>query len=159
MYLVHRLPAWARRPGREAAARPKVHLVDSGIAARLLRLAPERLARRDPAALTAFGHVLESFVVGEVLREASLDDRVVAVGHWRSRDREVDLVVERDDGSVVGVGVKASGRVVAADADGLRRLRELSGDAFAGGAVLHLGGPSFRLDGGLVALPVAALWR
>ncbi len=32
-----------------------------------MRLTPARLARREPAALTELGHLLETFVVNEIL--------------------------------------------------------------------------------------------
>jgi hypothetical protein len=94
------------------SARPKVHVVDSGIAARLLRLTPDKLARRDPSALTERGHLLETFVVGELLKQASWLDGIAGLGHRRTRDGdEVDLVAEGDDDAVVAFEVKASQRV------------------------------------------------
>jgi hypothetical protein len=46
------------------SGRPKAHLVNSGLATRLLRLAPAKLATLDPAALAEFGNPLEAVVVG-----------------------------------------------------------------------------------------------
>jgi uncharacterized protein len=43
LFLVQRLPAWGTALRARAAALPKLHVVDSGLAARLLRLTPERL--------------------------------------------------------------------------------------------------------------------
>ncbi len=71
VFLVRQLPAWGKTLGKRTADTPKIHLVDSGLAARLLRLSGEHLARRDPTALTEFGHLLETFVVGEILKQAS----------------------------------------------------------------------------------------
>lgn len=111
VFLVHRLPAWGTTLTARASARPKIHVIDSGVAARLLRLTPEKLSRREPAALTELGHLLETFVVGELLRQASWMDGIAGLGHWRTRDGdEVDLVVERDDGAVLAFEVKAAQR-------------------------------------------------
>ena len=71
VFLIRELPAWGTTLRRRASATPKVHLVDSGLAARLLGLTPDRLARLDPTSLTEFGHLLETFVVNEVLQQAS----------------------------------------------------------------------------------------
>ena len=121
------------------AGKPKVHVVDSGVAARLLRLTPERLARLDPASLTEFGHILETFVVVELLKQASWLDGIAGFGHWRTHDGdEVDLVVERDDGSVVAFEVKAGSRVAPEDLRPLRKLREAAGDAFVAGIALWM---------------------
>lgn len=67
LFLVYRLPAWGKTLRARAAALPKLHVVDSGLAARLLRLTTSKLARRDATALQQFGHLLETFAVGSVI--------------------------------------------------------------------------------------------
>lgn len=159
LFLVHRLPAWGKTLRARAAALPKLHFVDSGLAARLLRLGGTRLARLDATALQQFGHLLETFVVGEVRKQLSWMDGVSAVGHWRTHDGvEVDLVVERDDGSVIAFEVKAGSRVVGSDLTGLRVIRDALGDAFVAGAALHTGSRSYVADDRIYALPVDRLW-
>jgi len=82
------------------------------------------------------------------------------VGHWRTYDGdEVDIIVERDDGSVIGIEVKASTRAAGDSFTGLRKLRDKLGSAFTLGVVLHLGERGFRYEDRLIALPVDRLWR
>ncbi len=50
VFLIHRLPAWGKTLTARSAATPKVHVLDSAVAARLLRLTPEKLATLDPTA-------------------------------------------------------------------------------------------------------------
>jgi hypothetical protein len=57
-----------------------------GVAARLLRLTPQKLLARTPAAPTEFGHLLETFVVAELLKQTSWTDGIGGLGHWRTRD-------------------------------------------------------------------------
>ncbi len=129
------------------------------MAARLLRLTPQKLAARNPTALTEFGHLLETFVVTELLKQASWTDWVSGVGHWRTRDGdEVDLVVERDDGTVVAFEVKAAGRVPGEDLAPLRKLRDATGDAFTAGVALYLGARSYTFEDRLHVMPVDAIW-
>jgi predicted AAA+ superfamily ATPase len=158
VFLVQRLPAWHKQQSGRASGFPKIHIVDSGVAARLLRLTPEKLARKDPTSLTEFGHLLESFVVGELQRQASWLDGISAF-HWRTyRDEEVDLVLERDDGAIIAVEVKAGARADKNEFRHLARLRDLVGDAFVAGVVLYLGKRSYRADDRLYAIPVDRLW-
>jgi hypothetical protein len=57
-------------------------------------LTSEKLARRQPSALTEFGHVLETFVINEVLKQIGWSDRRIDAGHLRTKDGvEVDLVL------------------------------------------------------------------
>jgi len=70
VFLVYRLPAWGKTLNSRSAATPKLHVLDSGVAARLLRLTPEKLGRRDPTALSELGHLLETFVVAELIKQA-----------------------------------------------------------------------------------------
>ena len=158
VFLIQRLPAWHKLQSGRASASPKVHLVDSGVAARLLRLTPEKLTRKDPSSLTEFGHLLETFVVGELQRQASFLDGISA-GHWRTYSgEEVDLVLERDDGAIIAFEVKSGSRVPGGDLRSLRRLRSLAGDSFLAGVVLYLGTRSYSMEDRMHVMPVDRLW-
>ena len=159
VFLVHRLPAWGRTLRARAVATPKIHVVDTGLGARLMGLTEQKLMNNEPSANTEFGHVLESFCVNEILKQLSWMDESYLVGHWRTHDgMEVDLVIETPDGHVLGIEMKASGRVDRSDAAGLRALRTTLGSSFIGGVVLHTGPSAFTIDGNIVAVPVDRLW-
>lgn len=159
VFLVHRLPAWGKSLRARAVATPKLHLVDSGLAARLLRLSAGKLARREPTSLQEFGHLFETFVVGEVLKQVSWMEGISGVGHWRTHDgSEVDLVIERDDGGIVGIEVKAGSRVQDRDLAGLRILKGELGDAFVAGAVLHTGPRAYTVEERIHVAPADRLW-
>ncbi|CAN5530127.1 ATP-binding protein [soil metagenome] len=159
VFLVQRIPAWGTTLTARAASAPKVHVVDSGVAARLLRLSPARLASLQPAALTDFGHLLETFVVGEILKQASWTDAVSGYGHWRTHDGdEADIVLERDDGAIVAFEVKAGSRVPGAGLSGLRKLRNALGALFIGGVVLYTGERSYTHEDRIHVMPIDQLW-
>jgi len=159
LFLVHRLPAWGTTLRARAAALPKLHVVDSGLAARLLRLTAEKLTQTTASSLQQFGHLLETFVVGEVRKQVSWMEGIAGTGHWRTHDGvEVDLVLERDDGSVVAIEVKAASRVRANDLSGLRTIRNALGDAFVAGAALYTGGRSYTAEDRIHVLPIDRLW-
>lgn len=159
LFLLYELPAWGRTLTARSTGRPKVHVIDSGLAARLLAMTAGKLAARQPSAMTELGHLLETFIVGELRKQVSWMDDVATFGHWRtSDDDEVDMVIERNDGRIVAVEVKAAGRVPGSEFRHLRKLRDSYGPAFAAGVVLYLGDRSYGVEDRLFAMPVDRLW-
>ncbi len=160
LFLIERLPAWGKTLRARAVASPKVHVIDSGVAARLLRVSPDKLAGLDPTTRTEFGNLLETFVVGELRKHASWLDEPVTVGHWRTHDGdEVDYVMEFDDGRILAFEVKANERVSGSDLKGLRALRGALGDRFIAGVAFSTGARSYSYDDRLYVMPVDRLWR
>jgi len=159
LFLVVRLPAWGTTLRSRVSAKPKVHVVDSGLAARLLRVTPDKLAGFNPSALTEFGHVLETFVVGEIRKQISWLDESVTLGHWRTSDgAEVDLIIEFDDGTVLAFEVKCSERASGQDFRGLTQLRDALGARFVGGVVFTTGTRSYTYADRLHVMPVDRIW-
>ncbi|MGO1736439.1 MAG: ATP-binding protein [Leucobacter sp.] len=159
LFLISTLPAWGTTVSSRSVSAPKVHVVDSGVGAYLLRLSGAKLQRLDPSSMTEFGHLLESFVVQEVIRQTTWMSSLVSAGHWRTRDNdEVDLVLERHDGAVIGIEVKAGERVEDNHFAGLRKLRDRLGTAFAAGVAFHLGQVGYEKEDRIHSIPVERLW-
>ena len=136
-----------------------MHVVDSGLAARLTRSTEERLVTLDPTSLSEFGHLLETFVVGELRNQISWLPFPVTVGHLRTFDgNEVDLVAEHDDGRVIAFEVKASQRISGKDVNGLRKLRDALGSRCVAGVAFSTGGRSYSFEDRPSVLSVERLW-
>lgn len=160
VFLVHQLPAWGRTLASRVTAAPKIHVIDSGLAARLLRLTEPKLAAASAPALTELGHLLETFVVGEIGKQLAWLDTPVERGHWRTHDgAEVDLVLERHDGMVAALEVKAASRVSPSDLRSLLQLRRRLGGQFLGGVLLYTGAHAYNHPDGIAVVPVSRLWR
>lgn len=156
LFLVRRLPAWHRNEATRLIKTPKLHMMDSGLAATLAGLDPgDWDTRRD-----RFGHLLESFVVQQLIAQAGWTDPDLRFWHYRDKDQvEVDLVITRGR-STWGVEVKAGATVTPSDGRGLLRLAERCGKDFRGGMILHAGGSTLPMaDRRLLAVPLAALWE
>jgi len=103
--------------------------------------------------------MLETFVYGELRRQASGVREPVELSHYRDKDgAEVDVVIEHVGARVSGVEVKASSTVHPTDFRGLRRLREATGKRFVCGVVLYDGEMTVGFGDGMFAVPIAMLW-
>ena len=155
VFLVHRLPAWSHNLGQRLVKAPKLHLVDSGLACHLLGADARRLSEDRPL----MGRLLESYVVGELRKQVSWADSRTALYFFRTATGlEVDVVLERPDGSVAGIEVKASASVGASDFAALKTLRNQLGQLFRAGVVLYLGDQVVPFGDKLWLVPLPALW-
>ena len=155
MFLLRRLQPWQRNRAKRLSKTPKVHMIDSGLCATLAGLdATDAIGQRH-----RFGHLLETFVVQQLTAQAGWTDSAIELWHYRDKDQnEVDLVLTRGR-DVWGVEVKASATVTPSDGNGLRRLADLCGADFKGGALLHAGTSTLRLTtDNCLAVPLARLW-
>jgi predicted AAA+ superfamily ATPase len=159
LFLVYRLEAWGKTLYARAVKTPKVHVLDSGIGARLLRLTPTKIVPQNPTAMTEYGHLLESFAVAELLKQASWNGNVADFGHFRTRDgEEVDLVLENDEGGIIGIEIKAGKSVKSDGLDGLRQLKKITGSSFVGGIALYTGARSYTYEPQIHVVPLDRVW-
>lgn len=156
VYLTHRVPAWSRNLTAKVKKHPTIHLTDTGVAANLLGVNADALSRPTAAAT---GPLLESFVTNEIARQQTWTDIAVRLYHFRDRDgAEIDLVLEADDGSVVGLEIKAAATVTTGDFRHLAGVRDKLGGDFVHGVVLYTGADRLSFGDRLTALPIAAVW-
>jgi predicted AAA+ superfamily ATPase len=139
-----------------ATRTPKMHFVDTGVAARLLNRSPRSLAQ--PGTAEA-GSLFESFVVGELVKQSALAESGVQMFHFRDRDGgEVDCVLETPDRRILGIEVKLSMSVNEADFRHLRAMRDRQGDQFVCGVFFYCGRHALPFGDRLLALPASSLW-
>lgn len=159
VYLTIELPAWSANLVSRESKRPKLHLVDSGLAAHLQGLTIDQLAPTDPIGAARFGPLLETFVITEVIKQLGWSSVSARPYHFRTAQGvEVDLVLEADDGRVVAIEVKAGSALTAASSRGLQHLRDHLGDRFVAGWVLNTGPQAQRIGDRLAVAPVDELW-
>lgn len=154
LFLVRRLPAWSRNELSRLIKAPKIHCLDAGLQAALLRANADWLQQERGR----FGAILESWVYGELLKIINLSAEGWFISHYRDKDQvEVDFVLESPLRAVIGIEVKAAATVTASDFKGLRRLREHCGQAFTSGIVLYDGTAAVPFGNDLWAVPLGWL--
>jgi predicted AAA+ superfamily ATPase len=155
VFLVATLQPWFTNALKRIAKTPKLHFLDSGLLATARGLNFERVK----ANRKVFGALLESFVFSEVMKLMTASDLRLTPYHFRDQQmREVDIVLERDDGMIVGIEIKASATVRSGDFGGLRTLAEACKDRFAYGVVLYDSTDVVPFGDRLAAAPLSCLW-
>ena len=102
--------------------------------------------------------MLETFVYGELLRQASGSEHAERFHHYRDRDgAKVDIVIERGR-KAVAVEVKLAASVAARDFRGLRKLQATLGSRLQAGVVFYDGESALSFGDRLWALPLRMLW-
>ena len=155
VFLISTLQPWYTNALKRIAKTPKLHFLDSGLLAAVRGLSFDRV-RADRSEL---GALLESFVFSELLKLMTASDLQLAAYHFRDRQmREVDIVLERDDGTIAGIEVKAAATVTSRDFAGLRTLAEACKERFACGVVLYDSADFVPFGDKLAAAPLSCLW-
>mgnify|MGYP001174507287 CR=1 FL=1 len=158
MFIVKRVPSYLKnRSKRLVVNMPKIHYVDTGLACHLLGLrTKEQLLNSQ-----FYGGLLESFVFMEFCKQRGWANEEVGLYHFRDkRQHEVDIVLERDNGQVIGVEVKAAATVKTQDFKGLSKLAAFSGSLFESGVLFYTGEDilPFMIEGHrYYALPLSLL--
>lgn len=155
LFLIRRIPPWHKNSSKRLIKSPKVHLVDSGLASALSSISVDDwLLRRDK-----FGHLLESFVLQQLIAQAGWTDPGLRFWHYRDKDQvEVDVVITRGT-KVWGAEIKASATLHPSDGNGLRRLAAQAGNDFQSGIIFYDGKSILPMDGHkILAVPIELLW-
>lgn len=154
-YLIMLLPAWATNRGKRLIKTPKVFMADTGLATHLLGM-NERQLLNDADAL---GKMMETFVVMELMKQATWSDPDVQFYYYRTADgNEVDIVLEQRDGTLVGIEVKSGSTIDPSARKGFNALAESAGKKFHRGIILYAGAATVSYGKNIVATPIESLW-
>jgi len=165
VWALDEVQAWIASNDRlsELGQAPKHQLAEPALAAQLLGVQATTLlaGQSSGPALsrqgTLLGALFESITTSSMQVYAA--HREAKLGHLRTaRGRqEIDLIVERADGSVVAVEVKLSRDVSRDDVKHLNRLKDKLGDRVLDRVVVTTGPRAYRRKDGVAVVPLALL--
>ncbi len=155
VFLVRRIRAWSGDLGRRVIQHPKLILTDTGLLGHLQELDVGRALRDGRLG----GAILENFVLAEIDRQIGWSKAKPSLHYLRTYDgAEIDAVLERRNGEVVGIEVKSGQSVTESDFAALRSFSSRVGTRFRRGIVLHAGREPVTFGRDLHALPLDAVW-
>ena len=156
LFLAFDVKPWYRNIGKRLVKAPKGYIMDTSLLCHLLQVDMSGAAIRAPH---VFGRLFENFIASELLKQLSSSGGMAQLHHFRTSDnKEVDFVLERPDGRLVGIEAKGRDAVTASDFKGLEALRQQVGSDFICGIVLYRNNKIIPFADRMWAVPVDALW-
>lgn len=164
LWLLDPVPAWLPLGSglKDLAKAPKHHLADPALSARLMRASASSLLTGDGTVLpggpaSALGALFESLAT--LTARTCAQAAEATTHHLRTErgDREVDLILERHDGQLLGVEVKLASAIDDTDVRHLHWLAERLGNRVSDLVVLTTGPHAYRRRDGVAVVPLGLL--
>ena len=156
IYLCEKLPAWVKSDYDRIAKKNKFYFSDSGLMASLLNWTYK------DASLDAdkYGKLIETFVFGEIAAQAELNSEYSMYQYRDRENREIDFIIEHEDGSILAVEAKGGSNIGKNDFKHIKWFREhLAKDRKFMGIVLYSGEDTLPFGENMFAVPTAGLWE
>ena len=153
LYLFDRIPAWSKRDYEKIGKRPKYIVTDTMLASTMLGWDEDKVLFDEHVN----GKLAESWAYHEIVAQADiLGD--YSISHYRDSDkREIDFIVERDDGYCAGIEIKCGSVVGLEDFKHLKFFQsKFSIERFIG-IVLYTGNDVLSFGNHMYAVPFANL--
>ena len=157
LYVVERVRPWKRTDYARAGKRPKLFMTDSGLMSSILGW-NRRQVRMDA---DRSGKLVETFMFNEIAAQADAHAGKYELFHYRDRGkREIDFLVEREDGALLGIKIKAGSAIGTKDFRNLSWFRKnIARDRKFTGIVLYSGELAGSMGDGLWAVPFGTVWN
>jgi predicted AAA+ superfamily ATPase len=162
LYLFERVRPWIKTDYDRVGRSYKTYATDTGFMASVLDwkqkdvLEDLAIANTDRA-----GKLIETFVFQELAAQIDLSSEY-SLYQYRDREKhEVDFIIQRSDGAIIGVEVKTSGSASSGDFAPQKWFRNtiIKNSAPFRGIVLYTGKDTLSFGDGMTAVPIASLWE
>jgi hypothetical protein len=161
LYLFDRVNPWVRTDYERVGKSAKFYASDTGFMTSILGWKKEHIMRDSDRS----GKLMETFVFQELAALVDLDRDYSLYQYRDYKKNEVDFLIERDDGAMVGIEVKASHSVSREDfapqiwfRENIIKRKKTKDETPFNALVLYSGEDTISFGDGLLAVPTAALW-
>ena len=158
LYLIERIKPWSKTDYGRVNKQDKLFMTDTGLMASILHW------RFDNVALDGDrnGKLLETFVFTQLMALIETQAKDYRLYHYRDREqREVDFIIENEDGDLLGIEVKAGSTL---SRDSFKHLQWFKNSLLKNksqrfvGIILYTGENMVSFGEQMWAVPMKALW-
>ena len=156
LFLFERVFPWIKTDYERAGRREKIFITDTGLMASILDYRIEDVLLDQDRS----GKIIESFVFTQLTALCDLEKSFL-LRHYRDRaGREIDFVIENDQGEILGIEVKSGSSFSPSDTRHLNWFkRNIAKNKPFVGIILYTGEHTLSLGDDMYAVPMSALWQ
>jgi len=156
LYLIEKIDPWIKTDYDRVGKHSKIFMTDSGMMSSILKWKKDQLQFDSDK----IGKLIETFIFNELSSQIDLCNDEYTLYHYRDREkREIDFLIEREDGMLLGIEVKSATTITK---DSFKHLKWFQNNiAKKGqfiGIVLYTGKSIVSFGEGLWAVPMSILW-
>ena len=157
MFVFEKVEPWLKTDYERVGKRPKFYATDTGLMTSMLGWKQEEVFSN----VDRSGKLMETFVFQELAAQIDLGNDYTLFQYRDRVDREIDFIVEREDGALLGIEVKAGHNVSSEDFSAQRWFEEniVRHEKTYTGLVLYSGDRVIPFGKNMMAVPIAALWE
>ena len=156
LYLFEQVPPYLKTDYDRVGRKGKIFATDTGLMASILGWnKKEVLLNHDRS-----GKLIETFIFQEIAALADLKSDYSLCQYRDRENREIDFIIEREDGALLGIEAKAGHNVSKEDFKHLEWFEKniVKGKNDFIGIVLYSGDRTIHFSKNMLAVPTAALW-
>lgn len=157
LFLIERLNPWSHTDYGRIGKQKKTFFTDTGLLSSCLNWNLKDLTLQTER----LGKITETFVFNELSCLIDCAELSYSIYHYRDREkREIDFIIEREDGAILAIEVKASKSIKKQDFQHLQFFQKKFKDleSFTG-LLLYCGKESLSFAEKLYAAPIASLYQ
>lgn len=156
LYLVERVNPWTKTDYERVGKHSRLFMTDSGLLSSILGWKPDQIALDADRS----GKLIETFVFNELAAQIDASEIEHSLFHYRDREqREIDFLIEREDGALLGIEVKAGTAIKTEHFKHLRWFKDnIAKDRPFVGLVLYTGDAAGLMGEQMWAIPISLLW-
>ena len=153
LYLFDEVRPWTKGDYSKIGKRSKYFAADAGLVSNILGWTEDSIYMNDDRS----GKIMENWVYQNLASMADRDPTYEISQYRDSNKREIDFMVERSDGALLGIEVKAGSALGAGDFKHLKWFAKSLAKGEFTGIVLYSGEHTLRFGEGFYAVPLSAL--